>query len=75
MDTLSLDFQMQRKGIRCWVEDLTIFSKGLLYLLDVYPEKPWVNLFSTNRLAGRGINLNYIAPIIVEGENVLENFG
>ncbi|KAH0685684.1 hypothetical protein KY290_017201 [Solanum tuberosum] len=39
---------------------------------EVIPEKPWANLFSTNRLAARGMNLNYIAPIIVEGEKVVE---
>ncbi|KAH0666116.1 hypothetical protein KY285_027322 [Solanum tuberosum] len=38
----------------------------------VTPEKPWASLFSTNRLATRGMNLNYIAPIIVEGELVVE---
>ncbi|KAK4718353.1 hypothetical protein R3W88_016691 [Solanum pinnatisectum] len=43
-----------------------------LNLLEVTPEKPWANLFFTNRLAGRGMNLNYIAPIIVEGEKVVE---
>ncbi|KAH0659286.1 hypothetical protein KY290_028847 [Solanum tuberosum] len=43
-----------------------------LNLPDVSPEKPWVNLFSTNRLAERGMNLNYIALIIVEGEKVVE---
>ncbi|KAH0644840.1 hypothetical protein KY284_032724 [Solanum tuberosum] len=32
----------------------------------------WANLFATNRLAARGMNLNYIAPIIVEGEKVVE---
>ncbi|KAG5581215.1 hypothetical protein H5410_051842 [Solanum commersonii] len=36
------------------------------------PEKPWTNLFATNRMAARGINLTYIAPIIVDGEKVVE---
>ncbi|KAH0658778.1 hypothetical protein KY289_027526 [Solanum tuberosum] len=39
---------------------------------EVTPEKPWANLFSTNRLATRGSNLNYIASIIVEGGKVVE---
>ncbi|KAH0660431.1 hypothetical protein KY290_027262 [Solanum tuberosum] len=39
---------------------------------EVTPEKPWANLFSTNRLAARCMNLNYIALIIVEGEKVVE---
>lgn len=36
------------------------------------PEKSWANLFATNRLATRGMDLIYIAPIIVEGEKVVE---
>uniref|UniRef100_K4CDK9 Uncharacterized protein n=1 Tax=Solanum lycopersicum TaxID=4081 RepID=K4CDK9_SOLLC len=36
------------------------------------PEKPWVNLFATNRMAARGMNLTYIPPIIVEGEKLVE---
>ncbi|KAG5567933.1 hypothetical protein H5410_065051 [Solanum commersonii] len=36
------------------------------------PEKPWTNLFATNRMAARGINLTCIAPIIIDGEKVVE---
>ncbi|KAH0674851.1 hypothetical protein KY284_025938 [Solanum tuberosum] len=33
---------------------------------------PWTNLFATNRLATKGMNLNYILPAIIEGEKVVE---
>ncbi|KAH0652021.1 hypothetical protein KY290_032498 [Solanum tuberosum] len=36
------------------------------------PEKPWANLFATNRMAARGMHLTYIAPIIVDGEKIVE---
>ncbi|KAG5615152.1 hypothetical protein H5410_014976 [Solanum commersonii] len=36
------------------------------------PEKPWANQFATDRMAARGMNLTYIAPIIVDGEKVVE---
>ncbi|KAG5599914.1 hypothetical protein H5410_031284 [Solanum commersonii] len=35
-------------------------------------KKPWADLFATNRLATRGMNLNYIPPVIVDGEKVVE---
>ncbi|KAK6786258.1 hypothetical protein RDI58_014783 [Solanum bulbocastanum] len=34
--------------------------------------KSWANLFATNRLATRGMNLNYIPPVIVDGKKVME---
>lgn len=30
-------------------------------------ERPWANLFATNKLATKGMNLSYIAPIVIEG--------
>ncbi|KAH0644805.1 hypothetical protein KY284_032689 [Solanum tuberosum] len=35
-------------------------------------KKLWANLFATNRLATRGMNLNYIPLVIVDGEKVVE---
>ncbi|XP_049414593.1 uncharacterized protein LOC125877301 [Solanum stenotomum] len=35
-------------------------------------KKPWTDLFATNRLATRGMNLNYIPPVIVDGQKVVE---
>lgn len=34
--------------------------------------KPWVNLFASNNLAAKGMNLNYIPPLVIEGEKVFE---
>ncbi|KAG5632243.1 hypothetical protein H5410_003960 [Solanum commersonii] len=33
---------------------------------------PWTNLFATNRLATKGMNLNYISPVIIDGEKVVK---
>ncbi|KAK4721594.1 hypothetical protein R3W88_011827 [Solanum pinnatisectum] len=41
-------------------------------LNNTTPEKPWANLFTTNRMVAIGMNLTYIALIIVEGEKVVE---
>ncbi|KAH0682845.1 hypothetical protein KY289_020597 [Solanum tuberosum] len=35
-------------------------------------QKPWTNLFATKRLATRGMNLNYIPLVIVDGEKIVE---
>lgn len=43
-----------------------------LNLQEISPEEPWRNLFATNRMAARDMNLTYIAPIIVEGDKVVE---
>lgn len=32
--------------------------------------RPWANLFATNKLAVKGMNLSYIAPVIVEDEKI-----
>lgn len=32
----------------------------------------WANLFSSNRLASRGMNLKYVAPMIQDGENIAQ---
>lgn len=34
--------------------------------------KSWSNLFTENKLAERGMELNYIAPIIMAGEKVAQ---
>ncbi|KAG5572052.1 hypothetical protein H5410_061818 [Solanum commersonii] len=34
----------------------------------------WKNVFTTNRLETRGMNLNYITPVIVDEEKVVEIF-
>ncbi|KAH0724790.1 hypothetical protein KY284_000655 [Solanum tuberosum] len=36
------------------------------------PEKKWVNLFNSNRLSAKGMNLSYITPIMKNGEKVIE---
>ncbi|KAH0724703.1 hypothetical protein KY284_000568 [Solanum tuberosum] len=46
-------------------------TKRKLDLNEAQSGKPWANLFATNRLAGRGMNLSYIPPMIVEGEKVV----
>ncbi|KAG5607161.1 hypothetical protein H5410_028653 [Solanum commersonii] len=46
-------------------------TKRKLDLNETETCKPWANLFATNRLAGRGMNLSYIPPVIVEGEKVV----
>ncbi|KAK4729837.1 hypothetical protein R3W88_022825 [Solanum pinnatisectum] len=33
---------------------------------------PWANLFATNRLETKGMNLNYISRVIIDGEKVVE---
>ncbi|KAK4737472.1 hypothetical protein R3W88_001169 [Solanum pinnatisectum] len=33
---------------------------------------PWANLFATNRLATKRMNLNYISTIIIDGEKVVK---
>ncbi|KAG5580205.1 hypothetical protein H5410_050832 [Solanum commersonii] len=35
-------------------------------------KKRWVDLFATNRLATRAMNLKYLPPVIVDGEKVVE---
>ncbi|KAG5584804.1 hypothetical protein H5410_045238 [Solanum commersonii] len=35
-------------------------------------QKPWANLFATNRMAAKGMNLTYIPPVIIEGEKIVE---
>ncbi|KAH0714810.1 hypothetical protein KY284_007715 [Solanum tuberosum] len=45
---------------------------GKLELNGEDGKKPWTNLFATNRLVTRGMNLKYIPPVIVDGEKVVE---
>lgn len=42
--------------------------------LDMTPEpaKKWANFFDTNRLSAKGMSLNYVAPIMKNGEKVIE---
>lgn len=40
--------------------------------LEEAPEKPWANLFATNRLVTWGMDITYIAPSTIEGEKVVE---
>lgn len=35
-------------------------------------KKSWANLFATNKLAVKGMNLSYIAHVIVKGEKIIE---
>ncbi|KAF3669981.1 hypothetical protein FXO37_08752 [Capsicum annuum] len=35
-------------------------------------EKPWKNLFATNRLATKGMDLSFIPPTVIDGETVVE---
>lgn len=35
-------------------------------------ERPWANLFFMNKMAMNGMNLSYIAPVVVEGEKIIE---
>ncbi|PHU17374.1 putative 4-hydroxy-4-methyl-2-oxoglutarate aldolase 2 [Capsicum chinense] len=43
-----------------------------LLLSEMTPTKEWKHLFSTNRIASKGINLSFIPPIIMDGEKVVE---
>lgn len=40
------------------------------YLAD--KEKNWANIFSSNRLAAKGMSLKYVAPMIKEGEKIVQ---
>lgn len=35
-------------------------------------ERPWANLFATNKLATKGMNLSYIALVVIEGVKIVE---
>jgi len=41
-------------------------------LVEEVPEKKWANLFKGNRLAGQGMTLPYVAPLVRNGEIVVE---
>ncbi|KAH0679513.1 hypothetical protein KY290_021609 [Solanum tuberosum] len=36
------------------------------------PDPKWVNLFTKNRAAANGLNLDYISPKLVNGQQVVE---
>lgn len=40
--------------------------------LSAEPKKTWANFFETNRLPAKGMGLSYLAPIIRNGEKVVE---
>lgn len=43
-----------------------------LLLSEMTPAKEWKHLFSTNRMASKGMNLSFIPPTITDGEKVTE---
>lgn len=43
-----------------------------LNLSEKTTEKPWINLFSTNKLATRGMDLTFIPPTVIDGVKVVE---
>ncbi|KAM3266800.1 hypothetical protein P3L10_003795 [Capsicum annuum] len=66
---LSLDLQ-KLKGTNTLNETGT--SSKEHKQLEKLLEKPWKNLFSTNRLATKDMNLSFIPPTVIDGEKVVE---
>ncbi|KAK4713550.1 hypothetical protein R3W88_019457 [Solanum pinnatisectum] len=50
----------------------SISTQRKLELNGVAAATPWANLFSTNRLATKGMNLKYTSPVIIDGEKIVE---
>ncbi|KAH0730226.1 hypothetical protein KY285_001164 [Solanum tuberosum] len=50
----------------------SVTTQRKLELNEVTTMTPWANLFATNRLATKGMNLNYISPVIIDGEKVVK---
>ncbi|KAK6780222.1 hypothetical protein RDI58_022406 [Solanum bulbocastanum] len=50
----------------------SISPQRKIELNGVAAAKPWANLFSTNRLATKGMNLKYTSPVIIDREKIVE---
>lgn len=54
-------------------EDSTIWANAQRKLdlpVDLAPK--WSTLFAINRMTAKGMNLNYVAPVVKNGENIIK---